>query len=95
MNHRKAIPTEHRDTKLNILCDEYKMILQGCEFTEDSDNDSDVLECVVEKLISHCEWTPEAAYELVEIARSKGSFFLRNAAALAIAMGVEDGSDGY
>jgi len=40
-------------------------------------------------------WTPDAAAEIVRLARLYGSFMLRNALALAVTMGVEDGTLGY
>ena len=41
------------------------------------------------------EWTVDAARELVLLAQSYGYFMLRNAAALAIALDIEDGDAGY
>lgn len=46
-------------------------------------------------LVTEHDWTQEAASELVQLATHKGSFLLRNALALAIAMGVEDGDQGF
>lgn len=45
-------------------------------------------------LVEEHEWTPEAAARLVELVHRYGSFVLRNAAALALAVGIEDGNDG-
>jgi len=39
-------------------------------------------------------WTPEGADHVVSLVRQYGAFVLRNAAALAIALDVEDGDKG-
>ncbi len=41
------------------------------------------------------EWTDAAASHLVALARNYGSFMLRNALALAVAAGIEDGELGF
>lgn len=46
-------------------------------------------------LVGTGEWTPSAASALIELAERYGSFMLRNALALAVAMEIEDGSEGY
>ncbi|TWT69728.1 hypothetical protein [Crateriforma conspicua] len=51
-------------------------------------------ELIEAKLIDHHEWTPDAAHSLVKMAKQYGWFFLRNAAALAIACDHEDGDLG-
>lgn len=51
-------------------------------------------ELIEAKLIDVHEWTPEAATALVCTAKQCGWFFLRNACALAIACGNEDGELG-
>lgn len=51
-------------------------------------------EILAAMVIDH-EWTEEAAAEVLDLARSKGAFLLRNALAMAIALGIEDGEQGY
>jgi len=46
-------------------------------------------------LVAEHEWTREAASEVVALAKTKGSFLLRNALALAIALRIEDGDQGF
>ena len=46
-------------------------------------------------LVKKSDWTPEAADELLFLAREYGTFMLRNALALAAALEIEDGSAGY
>lgn len=48
-----------------------------------------------EALVQQAEWTPEAAAHLVDLARRYGTFMLRNALAVALALGIEDGELGY
>ncbi len=45
-------------------------------------------------LIADAEWTPRGASTLVDLVQSHGAFVLRNAAALALALGIEDGEEG-
>lgn len=46
-------------------------------------------------LTRQSEWTPKAAQELVKLADNYGAWFLRHAAALAEAIGKEDGDRGF
>ena len=48
-----------------------------------------------EALVHQADWTPAAAAHLVELAQHYGAFMLRNALALALALGIEDGELGY
>jgi len=48
-----------------------------------------------EALVHQSEWTPEAAAHLVELAQHYGAFMLRNALAVALSLGIEDGELGY
>lgn len=48
-----------------------------------------------QKLSTTAEWTDEAAIHLVHLARSYGAFMLRNALALAVTAGAEDGELGF
>jgi len=52
-------------------------------------------ELVQGALVAGADWTPQAAERLTELAVGYGSFMLRNALALAIALGHEDGALGY
>ena len=46
-------------------------------------------------LTNDAEWTPLAAEHLVQLARNYGSFMLRNALAISLALGIEDGDMGF
>jgi len=50
---------------------------------------------LVRELVTTGEWTPEAATHLTRLAHEYGTFMLRNALALAIALDIEDGELGY
>jgi hypothetical protein len=47
------------------------------------------------KLHNEMEWTQEGAAQVAALAREYGAFVLRNALALAISLGIEDGEIGY
>jgi hypothetical protein len=50
----------------------------------------------VRRLMVHgADWSPAAAEHLLSLARSYGSFMLRNALALSLALDVEDGALGF
>jgi len=48
-----------------------------------------------EALMDEAEWTAEAAEHLVWLARAYGSFMLRNALAVSLALEIEDGELGF
>ncbi|MFG0330041.1 MAG: hypothetical protein ACF8PN_09105 [Phycisphaerales bacterium] len=47
------------------------------------------------ELVREHNWNPRAADELIRVVNEYGSFFLRNACAVAIALNIEDGEEGY
>jgi hypothetical protein len=46
-------------------------------------------------LSNTAEWSESAAAHLVDLARNYGAFMLRNALAIAVAAGIEDGELGF
>jgi hypothetical protein len=50
---------------------------------------------VIDTLRDEADWTDGGATVLVELVQQYGWFMLRNAAALAIAMDIEDGEAGF
>lgn len=46
-------------------------------------------------LTTSAEWTPSGASALVSIVNNYGAFMLRNALALSIVLGIEDGDLGF
>ena len=51
-------------------------------------------EQIVRLLVEHAAWTERGANTIVKLAREYGTAVLRNALALADAMGIEDGVSG-
>lgn len=52
-------------------------------------------EQVESKLQNEMEWSKEGATRIASLTRQYGEFVLRNALALAISLGIEDGELGY
>ncbi len=46
-------------------------------------------------LVRDSEWTPSAAEHLLRLANDYGAFMLRNALALSLVLGIEDGELGF
>ena len=69
------------------LVDEYRALFDGLDC-----GDSELLG---QRLIGDAEWTPQAAEHLLQLANNYGSFMLRNALAIALALKVEDGGLGF
>lgn len=76
------------------LVEEYKGILKQAS-TEATGDVSHLHDKVEELLIAEGEWTYEAAEHLLRLSKEYGSFMLRNALALALAMEIEDGALGF
>lgn len=47
------------------------------------------------KLHNEMEWTQDGAQQVAYLARNYGAFVLRNALALSVSLGIEDGELGY
>jgi len=69
------------------LVDEYQALFEGVPR-----NRRGPLENV---LVHEGEWTPEAATHLLRLAQAYGSFMLRNALAISLALDIEDGELGF
>lgn len=69
------------------LVDEYCALLGGMKRRR--------RESVEAALIREADWTADAAQHLVQLAHDYGSFMLRNAAAISIALDIEDGELGF
>ena len=48
----------------------------------------------IEELLTSADWTRSGARELVNLVNEYGAFILRNALALAVVLGKEDGTSG-
>ncbi len=75
---------------LACLLDEYRTLVHESRGT-DGEIEWDSLRGA---LVVTGEWTADGAQRLIDLVSDYGSFFLRNAAALAMATGVEDGELG-
>lgn len=80
------------DGDLHPLVCEYQSVVQSyprplCAHQND--------ERLTADLVRTCEWTPRAASTLLDLVHSYGAFMLRNAAALAIVLRIEDGDSGF
>ena len=74
------------------LAEEYATLV--AEAADDSRSDIDWLK-LQSKLVQTAEWSPPAAMHLVDLAKNYGAFMLRNALALAVAAGIDDGELGF
>jgi hypothetical protein len=75
------------ETSVGNLTDEYRALFDSLDF-----GDAVTLE---QRLTSSADWTPQAAGHLLQLAKNYGSFMLRNALAISLALGIEDGSLGF
>jgi hypothetical protein len=50
---------------------------------------------IISELTTSADWTVPGARELLRLAHNQGAFMLRNALALAIVLGQEDGALGF
>jgi hypothetical protein len=48
-----------------------------------------------ELLVRNGDWSPQAATHLLRLAQGYGSFMLRNALAISLTLGIEDGDLGF
>ena len=81
---------KENDPPIEDLLSEYDTVV-----AESGSPDSDEFwERVQGKLVTTSEWSNPAAEHLVTLARSYGSFVLRNAYALASVLDIEDGELG-
>lgn len=79
-----------KNLNLECLLDEYRTLVQESQGTEGEIE----WERLRGALVVTGEWTSDGAQRLIDVVRDHGGFFLRNAAALAVAAGVEDGELG-
>ena len=69
------------------LVEEYRSLFDVVE--------SDARDSLEEVLMYEAEWTAEAAEHLLQLATEYGSFTLRNALAISLALEIEDGELGF
>ncbi|KAA1258632.1 hypothetical protein LF1_11540 [Rubripirellula obstinata] len=71
------------NTDISLLTSEYQTLLSELKSRSHDD--------ITDALVADHDWTEAGASELAMVVKNYGAFFLRNAAALAIATGQEDG----
>ena len=71
----------------SILQNEYADVLRNIKGQIDT-------AALMDALTRRCDWTPKGASVVVMLAQQYGTFVLRNALALANALGIEDGESG-
>ena len=76
-----------RPGDVTSLVEEYRVLL-GCTQCVASESEDRILSC-------EGDWSEEAASDLLRLARKYGSFMLRNALAISVALEIEDGELGY
>jgi hypothetical protein len=81
-----------RESDLSLLVAEYAGVFADVRA---NGNHNDILADLTHLLVGDCNWTPSAAAALASLVADYGGFMLRNAAALAIALHVEDGDLRY
>jgi hypothetical protein len=74
-------------SNMNSLVGEYSAVLATSSIVSK--------ESIQGLLVRDCAWSPQAATHLVQLATGYGSFMLRNALAISLALGVEDGDLGF
>lgn len=76
---------------LRCEIEEYSSLFKTSGSRQRGEIDWDEIE---KELNRECEWTPEGAETLLDLARQYGSSVLTNALALSMALGIEDGELG-
>lgn len=77
---------------LDSLVSEYKSLL--CESLSKNNQDNYNEEHIIENLTKSADWSPRGASEILGLANNYGAFVLRNALAIAVTLGKEDGALG-
>jgi len=74
---------------------EYGSVVKACR-RPPGDEHAEVDYAKLKRLLCEdCGWTPHGAAELERLARAYGSFMLKNALVLSLALGIEDGALGF
>lgn len=79
---------------LESLISEYEGLLLQAAQSESTEAEVN-LELLVGVLRKSADWTEQGADMIVRLATAYGAFMLRNALALSVALGMEDGESGF
>ena len=80
-------------TLLESRIHEYENLLKGMQDERQADQDN--LLNITQALCRNADWTARGAQEIVELVKNYGTFILRNALAVAVVLGMEDGNKGF
>ena len=83
-----------RDTDLSVLVGEYRTLIAEAGILRRLDPPGLPRDKLRAMLAGEADWTLRAADTLCDLVEQYGAFILRNASALALALGVEDGEGG-
>ncbi len=79
---------------MEALISEYEELLPQVVQSDDTVAGEN-LKLLVGSLCKCADWTEQGADEIIRLATAYGAFMLRNALALAVALGKEDGELGF
>jgi hypothetical protein len=79
---------------IKVLTEEYRDLLKG-EKSASQDLSNHKSSKIEDVLIGDCNWSPIATEHLLHLANDYGSFMLKNALALSLVLGIEDGKLGF
>jgi hypothetical protein len=79
--------TMQKPGDVTSLVEEYRILLVDTQCVP-SESQERILSC-------EADWSPQAASDLLRLARKYGSFMLRNALAISVALEIKDGELGY
>ncbi|HAH30794.1 MAG TPA: hypothetical protein DCL44_00590 [Elusimicrobia bacterium] len=77
---------------LDSLVIEYKTLLRKSVSNNNQNNCDE--KHIIENLTKSADWSPQGANEILGLVNNYGAFILRNALAIAVALGKEDGALG-
>jgi hypothetical protein len=72
---------------------EYENLLKVMRDERQTDQDDSI--SITQALCRNADWTVSGAQEIVELVKNYGTFILRNALAVAVVLGMEDGNKGF
>jgi hypothetical protein len=75
------------DSNVEALVGEYESVFSELNIRDNEPRLRHLLQ-------DECEWTQEGAETVLHLAKTYGTFVLRNALAVAISLDIEDGSSG-
>jgi hypothetical protein len=78
---------------LESLIGEYEELFQPCAPSESMLVEEN-LRSIVDTLCMGADWTERGADKIIQLATDYGAFMLRNALAIAVVLGMEDGKMG-